>query len=80
MFAGIDNKNLNRKDRLSLLSRTQVMYINGKPIAEIEQFARSFSEPREIEFPKIGREFSQLMGTLGYLSVLLAFSARLAGL
>jgi hypothetical protein len=80
MFAGIDNKNLNRKDRLSLLSRTQVMYINGKPITEIEQFARSFSEPREMEFPKIGGEFSQLMGTLGYLSGLLFISIHWAGL
>lgn len=76
----LDNKNLSFKDRVSLLSRAQVMYINGKSETEIRQFAKSFAEPQEIEFPKIGREFSQLMGTLGYSLGLVAMAAHLAGL
>lgn len=68
------------KDRVSLLSRAQVMYINGKSEAEIRQFAKSYAEPREMEFPKIGREFSQYMGALGYLSVLIVLSFHWVGL
>lgn len=80
MFSGINNKALGYKDRLSLLSQTQVMYINGKSIQEIERFADEFSGPRVMDFPKIGREFSQLMGTLGYSLGLVAMAAHLAGL
>ena len=76
----LDNRNLSLKDRVSLLSRAQVMYINGKSEAEIRQFAKTFAEPREMEFPKIGREFSKYMGALGYLSVLLCLSIHWAGL
>ena len=43
----LDNRNLSLKDRLSLISRAQVMYINGKSEAEIRKFAESFAEPRE---------------------------------
>ena len=80
MFSGIDNKALPYKDRLSLLSITQVMYINGKSQGEIKRFADEFSGPRVKEFPKIGREFSQLMGTAGFLSTLIILSLHWAGL
>ena len=77
MFHGMENRNLSRKDRISLLSRTQVMYINGASEAEIQEFAQAFSAPRVQSFPSIGPEFSQLMGALGYLSVLLLLSFHL---
>lgn len=80
MFKGIDNKELSAKDRLSLLSRSQVMYINGKSIEEIKAYAREYSAPRVQSFPSVGPEFSQLMGALGYLSVLIAFSFHWVGL
>ena len=80
MFKGIDNKELSAKDRLSLLSRSQVMYINGASMAEIEKFADNFSGPRVQDLPKIGRDFSQFMGTAGFLSVLLFLIIHLAGL
>ncbi len=80
MFSGIDNKALSMKDRISLLSRSQVMYINGASEAEIREFAHKFSAPRVQSFPSVGPEFSQLMGALGYVSVLLLLSIHWAGL
>jgi hypothetical protein len=80
MFHGMENRNLSRKDRISLLSRSQVMYINGASEAEIQEFAQAFSAPRVQSFPIVGPEFSQLMGALGYLSVLILLSFHLAGL
>jgi hypothetical protein len=68
MFIGIDNKNLGRKDRISLLSQTQIMSGNGHSMGEIKKFAASFSEPRELEFPKVGRDFARLMVSLGHIS------------
>ncbi len=69
---GYENRDLSMKDRISLLSRTQVMKINGESEAKIEKFANDFSQIHSKSLVNIGGEFSQLMGTLGYLTALIS--------